>query len=1101
MSISEIDSTGQSGGTTNGGAHIEPCSCCRALAQVRLGWIPDSGMGIHSHGPAESVPAAAASSVKSNKVSFSIPGIFGANRRHETKRTESTKSAKQTDKADGSAASSRATDNQNDPATETAGNAEHADAWTDDLLVPKPKGVFHGLEGIAVMMFGVAIPSLMAVGCALSAPKRLTLVVLNHPVETIAELVLIAAVPFTIFFTWKSICRNNVTYSPFRGTALGAAIGTSLFIAGVCLAALFNGCHLLESEVGTSFTTGFSWITFLSLATAAIAAGIVNKFRIARDFSISRMQVVLFTAVGTVLSGLVFLAAEMHPWMVRLAESKAVSNSAEERKLGMRELRALNPERELRMECSDDRAAGLPGLFIPIKKTSLQSLYFSLTGKPYSFRDASSADLAAMPDEYLAHNVVGEKVKGLTLIRSSLDGIVHPHTLTSSMNWTFVFRNNSESPQEARAEISLPPRAVVAGLTLWRKGEPQPARFAAAGKAESVADNWTQIGHDGPAMVSDLGHGRVLLHCSPVEQEEELKVSVNIVVPVKPEDSKSGSLLLPRLLASNFALDGEHRLKMASSGGLSTSVKNLTASRSNLSSSQPWTLSGTLTNPQIEANAPIISVARPEIAKPIAVLDVVATRFAQEDLNARLKKLKDAADAAAREASQQPVFLMIDGTRGVQVDRLSQVLGSKSANNRAKKTIVKAVKPLYLVETVNRIAAPAPKKLVIVVDGSVTMKSNVEQLRDALRKLPQQIPTQVMIASDEGISQPMPVSVAIGKLMTGSFIGGQNNLQTVVKGAELAGDTKGGALLWIHGPQPTRTEEIYIMSPYTSAPDFYELAVGGGETDTYDLFRNHSEIGPFTQIPRNSAKFGPDLASFFAKWSPTSNDYAIELAETNQKPDDAIIASADEGRELLLLNTEQNCKRFIAERHIRKAARHAVAYGMVSSVSCALVTESTMNDINIDESDAAPGPSSVESVQPAAMQSETDGGGSIWYKEAPTLQGATNGTIGPQGGKFSYVSGLNTAGTVRVNNLANLEALLNIIANLSEIGCAVVGAVILLNGMINRTQLTLECMGREIEFSPGTRMLIGAILVIVGTTIPGLINWFVASARDANLFS
>ena len=52
---------------------------------------------------------------------------------------------------------------------------------------------------------------------------------------------------------------------------------------------------------------------------------------------------------------------------------------------------------------------------------------------------------------------------------------------------------------------------------------------------------------------------------------------------------------------------------------------------------------------------------------------------------------------------------------------------------------------------------------------------------------------------------------------------------------------------------------------------------------------------------------------------------------------------------------------------------------------------------------------------------------------SPTLQGATNGTISPQGAEATVVQGVNTAGTVRVNNLANLEALLNIIANGMEI--------------------------------------------------------------------
>lgn len=52
---------------------------------------------------------------------------------------------------------------------------------------------------------------------------------------------------------------------------------------------------------------------------------------------------------------------------------------------------------------------------------------------------------------------------------------------------------------------------------------------------------------------------------------------------------------------------------------------------------------------------------------------------------------------------------------------------------------------------------------------------------------------------------------------------------------------------------------------------------------------------------------------------------------------------------------------------------------------------------------------------------------------SPQLQGATHGTIAAQGSEATAVQGVNTAGTVRVNNLANLEALLNIIANGMEI--------------------------------------------------------------------
>jgi hypothetical protein len=80
----------------------------------------------------------------------------------------------------------------------------------------------------------------------------------------------------------------------------------------------------------------------------------------------------------------------------------------------------------------------------------------------------------------------------------------------------------------------------------------------------------------------------------------------------------------------------------------------------------------------------------------------------------------------------------------------------------------------------------------------------------------------------------------------------------------------------------------------------------------------------------------------------------------------------------------------------------------------------------------------------------------------------------------------------RVNNLANLEALLNIIANGGEILGLACGCKI------------FPC-GIALLFLPERRFL-GAILafggLVIGTgglALPGIINWLVQSARDANL--
>lgn len=111
---------------------------------------------------------------------------------------------------------------------------------------------------------------------------------------------------------------------------------------------------------------------------------------------------------------------------------------------------------------------------------------------------------------------------------------------------------------------------------------------------------------------------------------------------------------------------------------------------------------------------------------------------------------------------------------------------------------------------------------------------------------------------------------------------------------------------------------------------------------------------------------------------------------------------------------------------------------------------------------------------------------------APMLQGATHGTIGPQGTDATVIEGVNTAGTVRVNNLANLEALLNIIANGMEILGIAWGGPTMIMGFMHMAAGTQDAM---------KRVLWGCAGVTGGLATPGCINWLVASARDANLFA
>jgi hypothetical protein len=125
----------------------------------------------------------------------------------------------------------------------------------------------------------------------------------------------------------------------------------------------------------------------------------------------------------------------------------------------------------------------------------------------------------------------------------------------------------------------------------------------------------------------------------------------------------------------------------------------------------------------------------------------------------------------------------------------------------------------------------------------------------------------------------------------------------------------------------------------------------------------------------------------------------------------------------------------------------------------------------------------------AITGSQTD---TVNLSQAPMLPGASHGTIGPKDGDATAVFGINTAATVRVNNLANLEALLNIIANGMEILGIAWGGPTMIMGFMHMAAGTQDAM---------KRVLFGCAGVTGGLATPGMINWLVASCRDANLFS
>ncbi len=939
------------------------------------------------------------------------------------------------------------------------------DEWGDPIPhKPKPKRfkVWQGLDGIAVMMFGVVIPAtILAASCA-SVPKRLTLVLLDHPVETIVELLLLALIPLTNYAMWSAFRKDDVRMTLKRGIALGSSMITSLSVSGISMAALcYSNQTMLETEIGTNFDAGFIWLSVMALAAAMSTGYIVYSFQRTLDFARSRRMIVAYTAAGAALTTATLLGSEANTWNVRMAERMAVSTNKQERLQGLERLRPIFSERSMRMECTDSRAAGLSGLFFPIKDTPHQELYFRMTGKPFSFKDEHN-DIAVMPDDYVTRHAVGDKISGLGLVRSEMSAAVQPSTLTTSVDWTFVFGNESNNTDQARTEISVPPGAVVTGMTEWVNGQQIHGTFTAGKNRQD-----TSWGSATSAAVTDLGHGRALLRCSAVPAGAQLKMNVKMIVPLKPESVKTkegrqtASLLLPKLIATNYSVEDENVVQLYSPLKLSSDFAELRKTSSN----GVQRLAGTLEGKRLESAEVLVTVERPD-PESIAVIDKTAVKLKVEDDRILAEKQRVARGSNYAPLPQQ-LTVIVDGRQGLQ-QQLNQLATNLNHHRDAHglKPSIKTVKPLYVVQDVTRVKNTAPKHLLIVVDGSEAMKPHLSELKQALTQ--KSIPVdhvEMMIASQDHpeLSKKVSLDRGVKLLEEKNFSAGQNNLRTVIDAAEEAGSAKGGAVLWIHGPQPISSGEVYITTPYAAHPALYELPIANGEIDTAEFFKNHSDIGQFMQVSHKS-KLDTDVACFFDKWQPDNIDYVVAMKGTNARAADIREITEVEGRGILQLNAYNKCMQLLSEHKSAAAARIAVAYGVLTPVSSIVIEE------------AAETAQADENVQ----------------SDAPTLQGATNGSIGPQGSDATVITGVNTAGTVRVNNLANLEALLNIIANGMEILGVVWGGATMIMGFMR--------LGSGADGAM-TRIMLGAIGVAGGMCTPGIINWLVASARDANLFS
>lgn len=893
---------------------------------------------------------------------------------------------------------------------------------------PNPS-VWSGADGLAVMAFGVLFPAIVLAATSATNLGPLFGFLLRNPIESTTQLALAWSTPVFNLLVWTAIRTKDLRGARRQAILLGTSTASALCLS-ILTSLMVSLSYPAHDFQGMDHSFGLTLISMTFWLSFAISIYLVSRFRESFSLRSAKFSTLVHVGLGTVLALTTLFLTEARNLCTRFAENLAVSSNASQRATGLSFLRASNCERMLRMDCSAPWTMDLSGLFFKFDRDTNKKLYFQVTGEPFRF-DGKQETLSAMSDVLLGQQVVGDKVADLSMVRSLVSGLVHPETRSATVDWTFVFKNDGFSPLEARAELGIPKDAVISDMVLWMNGVPKPATITTSESARA-AYRWVVNGRRDPALVTDLGRGRVLVQCYPVAANSEMKVKVSMTTPITA-DGAQGVLTLPRIIKSNFEIVGHHSLRLRSDKELKL---NLEGTRSNLTKTGLHLVSGEIEN-LANTNESV----------------VVYTGLSQNLPN------------------QYYPLLVRDPYRHGSV----------------------------IVQQLEQVPVQKPEHLVVVVDGSQTMEKHKKEIADIIAKVPSTVPTSLIVASADAPRdiEHKPLKQALETMKNMKFEGGQENLESVARAAELAGESEGGAVLWIHGPQPSLDKELYIVAPYIAKPSFYDFSIDDSVTDLTEFVKNVQEIGPFVPVARNG-KLADDLARFVTRfvnrWQADGRDVRTtykrldHFSGFNSK---AVNCSASElgSQEVAQLFAAQEARRLIQAGRRGEALSIATTYSVVTPLTSAVCLEhgSDYGHFGIDQRNGT-----VDGDRMSGALADAA------FNGVPILQGATNGTIGGQTGDATSIMGVNTAGTVRVNNLAVLESWLNMITFTSEALSLACGGFIAVLALM-KTNVLLPFINTSMR--PERRVILGMCLIAIGFALPGFVNGLFSSARDCNLFS
>lgn len=427
------------------------------------------------------------------------------------------------------------------------------------------------------------------------------------PIPSLAHLFLLALVPLANAWLLVELGSSTPRLPPGLG-------GLNAFAIGI---AAFHALLYLPLTPFAPFLVIFYGIGFLPLTPllALLAAW--------RGRALLKRRLVAHGAAGPVrfwrgiaLAMLALVVVNLPASVTRIGLYKAAHSETLEQQSGIRWLRAVGDEKLMRQACysrsgvSSDLVGMLFNLGDPVLPDEARKIYYQVTGQAFNHlpEPVRKGWREGWQDFDLGGKRVGRRVDGVSLTHSRLDGSVDADAALGYLEWTMVFRNDSSQQQEGRAQIALPPGAVVSRLTLWIDGEEREAAFGTRNQTRQAYQSVVHARRD-PVLVTTAGKDRVMLQLFPIPPGGgEMKVRLGITMPLQLATPGLARLQLPALRERNFEIG-----KALTHGVWLEAEKPLVASglwRRQQIGDQAYALRGELADEQLGTPASLIDLPR-----------------------------------------------------------------------------------------------------------------------------------------------------------------------------------------------------------------------------------------------------------------------------------------------------------------------------------------------------------------------------------------------------------------------------------------------------------------------------------------------------------